>query len=297
MDKKTQMDNTLELKDLVYAPLRAASDANIRLSAGIVDFLASTGDLSRDANGKAVVQLKTIQMLYEQLRTDSMDNTVADSIGLEVPLLSIYPLSSLKISKTKVAFDAEIRSFSVTDGDVKIYTQVCAKNERDGANQARVSYKIELDSAPISEGLARFIDTLNTQAIPKLMSSKPVDNSGRRLSGTELEEYERQAEFRARENKLLAKLNDLKELTRAKNNALKLETGMDFDEYRDHIAYLEKSGETAAIPEAYSEIKEYQEISAGVEARLDKLRRRMVFVKINEGADAENGTGGGERQS
>lgn len=293
MDKKQQMDNTVELKDLVYAPLQAISAANIRLSASIVDFLASTGDLSKDANGKPVVQLRTIQMLYEQLRTDAMENTVSDSIGLEIPLLSIYPLSSLKVSKSKVSFDAEIRSLGIVDGEVKIYTQVCSKNERDGANQARVSYEIELDSAPISEGLARFIDTLNTQAIPKLINSKPVDNTGKRLSGKELEDYERQVAYRAKENELASKLNDVKELIRSKNNALKLETGMSFDEYTDHIDSLANAGEDAEAPESYTSIKEYQEISGGLEAQLAELRRDMVISKVGDDSMPERGMGGG----
>lgn len=52
MDKKIQTDNTVELKDLVYAPLHAISAANIRLSSSIVDFLASTGDLIVSASDK-----------------------------------------------------------------------------------------------------------------------------------------------------------------------------------------------------------------------------------------------------
>lgn len=282
MDKKAQMDNTVELRDIVYAPLNAISEANIRLSAGIVNFLASTGDVGKDASGRPVVQLRTIQMLYEQLRTDKLDNTVSDSIGLEVPLLSIYPLSSLKVSKSKVAFNAEIRSLNMVDGDVRIYTQVCAGNERSGANQARISYEVELDSVPASEGLARFVDTLNTQAIPKLISSKPVDNTGKRLSGKELEEYERQTAFKARESELLSKISEVKELIRSKNNVLKMETGMNYDEYADHLTHLSESGEPPQLPETYTAIEEYQRMCGGLETQLDELRREMMKAKVGE---------------
>lgn len=292
MEKKTQMDNSVELKDLVYAPLGAVSEANIRLSGNIVNFLASTGDVAKDGNGKPVVQLRTIQMLYEQLRTDKLDNTVADSIGLEVPLLSIYPLSSLKVSKSKVSFNAEIRSLNVVDGDVRIYTQVCSNNERSGANQARISYEVELDSVPVSEGLARFVDTLNTQAIPKLISSKPVDNSGKKLSGKELEEYERQTAFKERESALLVKLNEIKELIRGKNNALKLETGMNYEEYTDHMA---ASAEPVEPPETYRAISEYQDISAGLEQQLNDLRHEMVTTSVADALpESQEEAGDGE---
>jgi len=91
---KPRAESAVELRDLVYAPLGAVAEANIRLSSHIVDFLASTGDMNTDASGRPVVRLRTIQMMYEQLGSDALDNTVADSIGLTIPLLSVYPLNA-----------------------------------------------------------------------------------------------------------------------------------------------------------------------------------------------------------
>ncbi len=93
----------VELRDIVYAPLSAVSFANIQLSSNIVDFLAATGDASTDQLGKTTVSLRTIQMLYESVKNDANDNAVADSISLELPLLSIFPLSTLKVSRSKIS--------------------------------------------------------------------------------------------------------------------------------------------------------------------------------------------------
>ena len=288
MDRKKHLDNAVELKDLVYAPLGAISDANIRLSSNIVDFLASTGDMDIDSSGKPVVNLRTIQMVYDQLRSDAMDNTVADRIGLEIPLLSIYPLSSLKVSKTKIAFDAEIKGMKAVEGDLKIYTQVSSRRQRQGSGQARFSYKVELDSTPIPEGLARFIDTLNTQAIPKRIHSKPVDDSGNKLTGRELEEYERQIQLKEQEAELTSKLEEIREMIRIKNNALNLETGMDFEEYQAHLDHLGSTGEEIHPPETYTSIVKYQEISADLESQLDELRREMVMNKVHEDGNEDD---------
>jgi len=280
MSEKKQMDNAIELQDLVYAPLGAVADANIRLSSSIVDFLASTGDLSTDSAGEKVIKLRTIQMMYEQLRSDSMNNSVADCIGFEIPLLSIYPLSALKVSKTKVSFGAEIRSMQNTTDGLKIYTQVSSSNQRKGAVQPLINYEVELDSSTISEGLARFVDILNTQAMPKLLHSMPVDNKGSKLTGEALEEYERAMAHKKDEADLNIKLNEIREQIRIQNNVLKLETGMNYDEYKAHLEHTKETDTTESILEAYLQIEKFQAISADLEAQLSELRMQMVEEKV-----------------
>jgi len=287
MPDKKQMDNAIELQDLVYAPLGAIADANIKLSSSIVDFLASTGDLTTDQAGEKVVKLRTIQMMYEQIRNDSMNNTVADSIGLEIPLLSIYPLSALKVSKTKVSFGAEIRSMQDTGDGLKIYTQVSSSNQRKGAAQPLINYEVELDSSTISEGLARFVDILNTQAIPKLLNSKPVDNTGRKLTGQELDDYEQAMELSRRESELNSKIAEVRELIRTQNNILERDTGMNFDEYTEHLEHLRESGTPMEEPDAYTQIKKFQPISVDLDAELIGVRTQMVKKKVA----TDNGSG------
>lgn len=275
MEKKKQTGGAVELKELVYAPLSAISAANIRLSSNIVDFLATTGDMGADQNGKPVVQLGTIQMQYEKLRNDADEGTVADYIGLEVPLLSIYPISTLKVSKTKVSFDTEIQDVEMSDDGAKIYTRVCSKKQRDGANAAKISYEVELESVSVPEGLARFIDTLNSQVIPKLLTSKPLDGSGKKLVGKDLDNYNHKRSLKDREAGLTARMNEIGEMIRAKNNAIKLETGMDYDDYLEHINGS-KDEATPALKELCASVEELRKMSAELNSKLERVRQRRM---------------------
>ncbi|MDR3013398.1 MAG: DUF2589 domain-containing protein [Chitinispirillales bacterium] len=289
MEKRRNRQNAVELKDLVYAPLQAVSEANMRLSSNIVDFLASTGDMCADDAGKPTVHLHTIQMQYQQLRNDAEDNTVAERIGLEIPLLSIYPLSSLKVSKTKVAFDVEVKDMKAVGDSVKIYTQVCSKKQRKSANQARFSFEMELESIDISEGLARFVDTLNAQATPKRVSSRPLDESGNALTGKELEEYNQRMELIEREKELNDKLGEVTEMIRGKNNIIVAKTGMNYDEYVEHLDYTKAEPEDEEVAELCEFIKEYKEISDDLEEQLSELKKEKIAQQFQNGNSNGNG--------
>jgi hypothetical protein len=280
MEKRKNHQNAVELKDLVYAPLKAVSEANMRLSSNIVDFLASTGDLSADDAGKPTVHLHTIQMQYQQLRNDAENNTVAERIGLEIPLLSIYPLSSLKVSKTKVAFDVEVKDMEMVGDSVRIYTQVCSKKQRDSANQARFSFEMELESVDISEGLARFVDTLNAQAMPKRIHSKPLDESGKALAGKDLENYRKRMELIDRENELREKISEISEIIRGKNSALNSKTGMNYNEHITHLSYTNTEPEDEEIDGLGESIKGYREMSADLEEQLNEIRKEKITLQI-----------------
>jgi hypothetical protein len=289
MEKRKNRQNAVELKDLVYAPLQAVSEANMRLSSNIVDFLASTGDMCADDAGKPTVHLHTIQMQYQQLRNDAEDNAVAERIGLEIPLLSIYPLSCLKVSKTKVAFDVEVKDTKSVGDSVKIYTQVCSKKQRETANQARFSFEVELESVDISEGLARFVDTLNAQATPKRVSSKPLDKSGNALVGKELTDYNQRMELIEREKELRDKLGEVTEAIREKNNILAGKTGMNYDEYVEHLNYTKTEPEDEEAAELCGSIEEYRKISDDLEEQLSELRKEKIAQQFQNGDSSGNG--------
>jgi len=290
-NRGSRRNNAVELKELVYAPLHAVSEANMRLSSNIVDFLASTGDMDADSAGNPTVHLHTIQMQYQQLRNDADENTVAERIGLEIPLLSIYPLSSLKVSKTKVSFDVEVKNMITVDDSVKIYTQVCAKKQRQNANHARFSFEMELESVPVSEGLARFVDTLNAQATPKRIYTKPLDESGNVLTGKGLEDYNRRMELIEREKELNSKLDEIKEMIRGKNNLLNAKVGMGYDEYIENRSYSGEEPEDEEVTDLCASIKEYKEISGDLEVQLDELEKEKIAYHFQD-EPADSGKSG-----
>jgi hypothetical protein len=280
MERRHIRNNAVELKELVYAPLHAVSEANMRLSTNIVDFVASTGDLDADSAGNTMVNLKTIQMQYQQLRSDSEDNAVAERIGLELPLLSIYPLSSLRVSKTKIAFDVEVKDTRVENNSVKVYTQVCARSPRDGANHARFSFEVELESVPVSEGLARFVDTLNAKATPKRLHAKPLDESGNALTGKDLEDYNKRMELAEREKELERRLGEAKEIIRSKNSVLNAKIGMDYDQYVEHLEYAKDEVEDEEAAELRKSIGEYRGICGDLEGQLAEIKEERSRLRL-----------------
>jgi hypothetical protein len=283
MDAEKKNNSIIELKELVYAPLQAISDANVRLSTNIVEFLSSTGDLVTDKDGNLMAQLHNIQMQYKQLRTDADDNTVADLIGLEVPLLSIYPLTSLKVSKTKISFNLNVKNMKAEEDSVKIYAQFCAKKQRENANLASINFDVELESVPASEGLARFIDLLNANMTPKVISTEILDNEGYVLTGEKRKQYEERIALLERETEINSKLLEIIRILRSKNIALKTLTGgLDYDECIESNNYNEKDQENEEIIDLIHSIKEYRDIRENLEEQLNEIQNEKMALITND---------------
>jgi len=290
MIKNKGPSNAVELKDLVYAPIHAVSEANTRLSSNIVDLIASTGDLNLDDKGKPIVHLKTMQMQYQQICNDAEENTVEELINLEVPLLSIYPLNSLKVIKSKVSFDVEIENVEKTGGSVRIMAQVCSKKERKSDKQPRIHFDMELENVCVGEGLARFVDTLNAQVVPKRISVKPLNDSGSALTGKELEKYLNHMKYIERLTELKNNLNEVKEMIRIKNALLNEKTGMEYDEYIKNQDYLDKHPEDAEIAGLCALIKKYKEICADLEKQIETLNEKKIErLFLNENKKGNKG--------
>jgi hypothetical protein len=283
MDTEKKNNSIIELKELVYAPLQAISDANLRLSKNIVEFLSSTGDLVTDKDGNLMAQLHNIQMQYKQLRTDADDNTVADLIGLEVPLLSIYPLTNLKVSKTKLSFSLNVKNMKAEEDAVKIYAQFCAKKQRENANLAGINFDVELESVPASEGLARFIDLLNANMTPKVISTEILDSEGYVLTGEKRKQYEERIALLERETEINSKLMEVIKILRSKNTALKTLTGgLDYDECIESNNYNEKDQENEEIIDLIHSIKEYRDIRENMEEQLNEIQNEKMALITNE---------------
>ena len=282
-DKEENAQSQLPLRELVYAPLQAVAQANIRLSANIVEFLTATGDPYTDSMGKSAINLRTIQMLYDQMRSDGQDNTVTDCISLEIPLLSIYPLSTMKISKSRVAFDTAVRDVQVIDGELRIMAEVTGAKTSEQNHTPKISFEIELEGVPPSEGLARFVDVLNTNAVPKHISRKPLDPMGNKLTGSDLEAYQLEMEDLSKEKRMQAHLSEAEEMIRVKNGELRIATGM---EYTEFTATVRSADPDENVAEIVTTIEDYRDIKQRLERSLDKLRTDRLRRKMSQQEDA-----------
>jgi hypothetical protein len=205
----------VNLRQLVYSSLEPIIEANARMSQSMVDTIMKfSDDKGHDDDGYPVVQLKTLQLVYDQIRHDDLDMLCSEKIGLEVPLLSIIPLSNLKISKSKISFSTEVQEIEYSEGVVDIYTKVASAESDRSGQSSRIDFKIEMDSDPVAEGLSRVIDQLGQNFIPNVHEKNPIDPDGTKLDTEDREHYEKKKKMRQKEQRLTRLLSQLNEIQR-----------------------------------------------------------------------------------
>jgi hypothetical protein len=205
----------VNLRQLVYSSLEPIIEANARMSQSMVDTIMKfSDDKGHDDDGYPVVQLKTLQLVYDQIRHDDLDMLCSEKIGLEVPLLSIIPLSNLKVSKSKISFSTEVQEIEYSEGVVDIYTKVASAESDRSGQSSRIDFEIEMDSDPVAEGLSRVIDQLGQNFIPNVHEKNPIDPDGTKLNTKDREHYENKKKMRQKEQRITRLLSQLNEIQR-----------------------------------------------------------------------------------
>lgn len=190
MDKKTPepeeekksgeiMDNDfISLDDLVYAPLHALAQSNHKLRAQIVDAIKSMGT-SKQSGQEETIHLNNINIAYDQLRPEADEGYSVDSLQVQVPLLSIVPVTNLNVEKAEIDFSTEIKAVNNEEtGESRINARICAPSQRDSDFLPKVSYKLQIASIPATEGIMRLTDALSSSQVAKKLDSRPVAISG-----------------------------------------------------------------------------------------------------------------------
>lgn len=199
------MDNDfIPLDDLVYAPLHALAQSGHRLRAQIVDAIKSMGT-SKQSGQEETIHLNNINIAYDQLHPEEEGYSV-DSLQVQVPLLSIVPVTNLNVEKAEIDFSTEIKAVNNEEtGETKISARICAPSQRDSDFLPKVSYKLQISSIPATEGLLRLTDALSSSQVAKKMDSRPVAISGDLGSDD-------QRNMLLKTKKLKAKISRLKQL-------------------------------------------------------------------------------------
>lgn len=195
-ESKTATENQFtDLTTLVLAPLQAVAHSNMQLSKNIIENIKSVGHETPILDQK-VVFLDNLNLGYQQLKNVDNQQQVLEDMALQIPLLSIMPISSLQIKKANIHFNAEVRGIQDITNGTHYEARVCAPETRDSDNLSKIHFDIELSSSPVAEGLARFIDTINLQQIPKKLNIKAVDAHGNIVSGKQKEILERETSYK-----------------------------------------------------------------------------------------------------
>jgi hypothetical protein len=220
----------VNLRQLIYASLEPIIEANTRMSQSMVDTIMKfSDDKGPDDDGHPVVQLKTLQLIYDQIRHDDLDMLYSEKIGLEIPLLSLIPLSGLKVSKSKIQFSTEVQEVEYNNGQVDIYTKITAADSERSAQNPRIDFKIEMESDPVVEGLARLIDQLGQNFIPTVYEKSPIDSDGIELDDENQQNHETRKQLYRKEQRLARLLTELTKIQRVDEDKSKTDT--DFSMY------------------------------------------------------------------
>ncbi|MCH5197070.1 MAG: DUF2589 domain-containing protein [Oscillospiraceae bacterium] len=168
----------MPINTLILAPLNAIKEADIALSNGILNQIATVSDPEpqKDDDDTPIMKLKNIKFLYEKLKPDESGDRL-ETIGLTVPTASIIPLSALQISKSVVRFNIEVKS-DFGEGGGTLKGKTASEKFRKTDRLPKMSFEIKTEATAVPEGIARLIDILDSNQIPDVESKKYVDPDG-----------------------------------------------------------------------------------------------------------------------
>lgn len=197
------MDNDfIPLDDLVYAPLHALASSNHKLRAQIVDAIRELGT-SRQDGQEEIIHLNNINIAYDQVRPEGEEGYSVDNLQVQVPLLSIVPVTNLSVEKALINFSTEVKAVNDKEtGETKINARICAPSQRDSDFLPRVSYNLRVTSIPATEGILRLTDALSTNQVAKKTDTTPIVLNGDLGSGEQKELIQKNKQLRAKVNKL-----------------------------------------------------------------------------------------------
>ncbi|MCM1162273.1 MAG: DUF2589 domain-containing protein [Roseburia sp.] len=192
------------LDDLVYAPLHALAKSNQQLRAQIVDAIKNMGVICQNGQ-EETIKLNNINIAYDQVRQEGEEGYSVDNMQMQVPLLSIIPLTNLNVEKAEIEFSTEVRVVNEGEGTCKINARICSPEQRDSDFLPRVSYKMKVCSIPATEGILRLTDLLSSNQVAKQLDTRPVAVDGNLGSDDQKRMWQDV-------NKMKAKVKKLKQL-------------------------------------------------------------------------------------
>lgn len=193
----------IPLDDLVYAPLHALAASNQQLRAQVVDAIKSMGSIRQNGT-EETIRLNNVNIAYEQVRPEGEEGYSVDNLQMQVPLLSIIPITNLNVEKAEIDFSTEVKA-EKGEGKCEITARICSPEQRESDFLPRVTYKMQISSIPATEGILRLTDILSANQIAKKTDTTPIAVDGN-LGGDEQKQSWQEV------TKLKAKIKKLKKL-------------------------------------------------------------------------------------
>ena len=256
----------IPLEDLVYAPLYALAKSNQQLKSNIIEFIKSMGK-AEHTNKEEIIHLDHMNIAYDQVKQDEEGYSV-DNLQLEVPLLSIIPMNQLNVDKAEIDFSTEVKAVVDKENQkTQIQARICSPSQRESDFLPKVSYKLQVQSLPATEGILRLIDSLSSSQVAKKLNTRPVAVTGDWGS-------EEQKKVLHETKKLKAKMNRLKQL---------------YQKINDMIAEQEKLSQISTdcfVEDTYEFDKDkYLMAQSNIVNRIMEYQEKVMNLEIKFGLD------------
>lgn len=176
-DGTYQDQEFIRLEELVYAPLHALVASNQQLRTEVLNTVRSMSEV-RQQGKEEILQLEKMKIGYDQIRKEEDDNCRIDNLQMQLPLLSVIPLTSLSIEKAEISFSAEVCVSSEQKGDPVVKARICSPEQRESDFLPKVSYSLQVGSVPAAEGILRLTDQLSANPVVSQTDITPVNIKG-----------------------------------------------------------------------------------------------------------------------
>ncbi len=283
------------LEDLVSAPLAALTSSNAALSKAIVDTIKSAGTETTIHDDKVVV-LDNINLGYQQVKQGENNTQIKEDMTLQIPLLSIMTLSNLQIKHAKIDFNAEVRGVEDDEFNKHFEARVCAPESRSTDYLSKMHFEIEVESLPVTEGMARCNDVLNMHQIPKKLDSRPMDASGQVLIGEKENSYKKEQSINAelkeivtlrravenyKEEKILKFNAMIKSIDELKDSSYETFIGnKQITELRKLVAEYKDNPSFQSIKKVYDSIQRYSNILEKLIQKEENCLQQLIDLQI-----------------
>lgn len=188
------LDNDfIPLNDLVYAPLHALALSNMQLREAVLESIKSMGTIRQNGQ-EEVIQMNHINLAYEHIKPEAEEGYSVENLQIEVPLMSIVPVTNLNVKKAEIEFSTEVRIANDKKGEGVINARICSPSQRETDFLPKISYKMQVSSLPSTEGLLRLTDMLSTSQVAKQLDTTPVAMDGNMHTEEEKEIWQQKNE-------------------------------------------------------------------------------------------------------
>lgn len=257
----------IRLDDLVYAPLHALAKSNQQLRANVVEAIKNMG-VSRQNGQEEIIHLNNINIAYDQIRPETEEGYSVDNLQLQVPLMSIVPITNLNVEKAEIDFATEIQVINESDGRYEINGRICSPEQRESDFLPRVNYKMTVNSIPATEGLLRLTDLLSTNQVVKKLDTTPVTVDGSLGSEEQKNMKQSVVEMKAKVKKLKQLYQKISEMIAEQEKLYQISK----DSFEENTYAFDKEKFMMAQSNITNRIMEYQEqiMTLEIEFGLDK---------------------------